>query len=683
MNRYGAPLHGDNSAMRSSFLFLLIISTGALASEAWADVRLPRLVGDHMVLQRDSKVAIWGRADPGEAIRIDFHGKHVTTKADQAGNWSTTAGPYPAGGPYDMVVTGKNRTVLRDIFLGDVWLASGQSNMEASVGPASWGWKGVNNADLEIASAHFPQIRLFNVQHRIALQPMADAEADGWAAVTPANTSSFSAIAYFFGRELHQRYHIPIGLIDSSWGGTVAEAWISEAALKRQFPEFRESIGSLKNIDEAAAIAEHQKYLKTKSEWYKQYGAEDRGCLDGVNLWAAQDSPMTNWMTIDEPQTKAEEGLKGFDGIVWFRKEIDVVSGDAGKDLKLHLAYAYKDDTTFFNGQEIGETQRGWEKRTPTDYLVPGKLVRAGRNVIVVRIKGSDGFVGLFTDDLNKLEVVVGDKKVISLAGQWFYQAGPDLTGLPVPSKYSKLKKLKEDPNTATLLFNGMVAPLTTYRIKGAIWYQGEANAIDKRSAQYRTLFPALILDWREQWGYEFPFLFVQLAGWPPPPGEEPEESSFAELREAQSMTLSLPATGMASAVDQPDDHPKDKQTVAHRLVLTAAAMVYGEHIVDSGPVYKSMQIEGNQIRIKFSDLGSGLLVKDKYGAIRGFEIAAIHGKFRRAQARKDGQDIVVFNDSVSQPVAVRYNWMNTPDGNLYNKEDLPAIPFRTDAPKP
>jgi len=655
-------------------IIVCILGTGATL----ADVRLPRLVGENMVLQRDSKLLLWGWGNPGEIVTLEFHGQRITTKSDTHGRWSASLGPFGAGGPYEMLVKGKNSIRLKNLLIGDVWLASGQSNMEASVGPADWGWKGVNNADVEIAAAQFPQIRLFKVHRRIALQPTVDAEADGWSPVTPTSVTSFSAVAYFFGRELHQRYHIPIGLIDSSWGGTVAEAWVSEDSLKNQFPEFRQSIDSLKNIDEPAAIAEDQKYLKAKPEWYNQHGAEDRGRVDGLNLWAAQNLPTANWETIDEPQTKAEEGLKGFDGVVWFRKEIDLAPGDAGKDLKLHLAYAYKDDTTFFNGQKIGATQGGGDKPKPTDYLVPGKLVRSGRNIIVVRIKGSNGSVGLYSDDLHKPEVVIGDK-VISLAGQWLYQPGPDITGLPVPSKYSKLK---EDPNTATLLFNGMIAPLTTYRIKGSIWYQGESNAIEKRSAQYRKLFPALILDWRKQWGYEFPFLFVQLAGWPPPPGEEPEESSFAELREAQEMTLSLPATGMASAVDQPEDHPTDKQTVAHRLALTAAAAVYGEHIVDSGPVYKSMQIEGSQIRITFSNVESGLLVKDKYGAIRGFEIAAADGKFHWAQARREGQEIVVFNDSVSQPVAVRYDWMNTPEGNLFNAEGLPATPFRTDAPQ-
>lgn len=646
------------------------------ASTALADVRLPRLIGENMVLQRDSKLLLWGWADPGEKVIVEFHGQRATTKSDAQGRWSAPMGPFGAGGPYEMLVKGKNSIRLKNLLLGDVWLASGQSNMEASVGPAAWGWKGVNNAVVEIAGAQYPQIRLFKVHRRIALQPILDAEADGWTAATPASVTGFSAVAYFFGRELHKRYRIPIGLIDSSWGGTVAEAWASEASLKNQFPEFRQSIDSLKNINEPDAIAEDRTYRDKKAEWYNKHGAEDRGRADGVDLWAAQNVPLANWETINEPQTKAEERLRGFDGVVWFRKEIDLALGGAGKDLILHLGYAYKDGTTFFNGHKLGETQGGDQPKL-ADYPVSGKLVRAGRNVIVVRLKGSDGFVGLSGDNQNKPQLVVGGK-IIPLAGQWLYQPGPDLTGLPPPSKYSKLR---EAP-TATLLFNGMIAPLVTCRLKGVIWYQGESNAIDKRSAQYRTLFPALILDWRKHWGYELPFLFVQLAGWPPTPGIEPEESSFAELREAQNMSLSLPATGMASAVDQPDDHPTDKQTVAHRLVLTAAAVVYGEHIVYSGPVYKTMLIEGNQIRIKYSNVGSGLLVKEKYGGIRGFEIAAADGKFHWAQARKDGEDIVVFSDYVSQPVAVRYDWMNTPDGNLFNAEGLPAIPFRTDAPK-
>ena len=660
--------------MRRRFGIASIVLALTLGTHiAWSDVRLPQLVGDHMVLQRDSKTVIWGWGNPGEAVRIDFHGKRVTTRTDQKGRWSTSLGPFQAGGPFDMIVVGNNHLVLHDVLVGDVWLASGQSNMEAPVGRIEeWkDWKGVINADQELAGAHFPQIRLFKLHHKIALKPVQDVEAGQWTPVTPETVNGFSGVAYFFGRELHQRYHVPVGLIDSTWGGTVAEAWVSEGSLKR-FPEFTPSIDSLKKIDEQAAIAEHQQYLEKKSEWYKQHGAEDRGRDDSGDLWAAPGLAATNWPTVDEPQAKALETLKGFDGATWFRKEFVMAAERAGKDATLHLSNAYKHDVTFFNGTKIGETAEGDQ---PKDYLVPGSLVKAGRNVVVIRLIGADGFVGLY-GDTDKLSLQTGDQTV-SLAGKWSYQPGPDLDELPKPSAYSKLVS---DPNTATVLFNGMIAPLVPYTIKGAIWYQGESNAIDNRSVQYRTLFPALIQDWRKQWGHEFPFLFVQLAGWPPIT-EKPTESPFAELREAQNMTLSLPATGMASAVDQPDDHPRDKQTVGHRLVLTAAKVAYGENVIDSGPVFKSMQIEGNQIRIKFASLESGLRVHDKYGYARGFAVAGADGKFQWAQARQDGEDIVVSNASIQQPTAVRYDWMNTPDGNVYNAEGLPAIPFRTDAP--
>ena len=585
----------------------------------------------------------------------------------------TVVGPFAAGGPYEMTVNGNNRLSIHNILIGDVWLASGQSNMEFPLKhDEKENFGGVLNAAREIAGASFPQIRLFKVHHKIAVKPQADVEADTWTAVTPETVGSFSAVAYLFGRELHQRYQVPIGLIESNWGGTVAEAWISEGSLKK-FPEFDQDVASLKQIDEKSAAAEYQQYLKRKASWDQQHTTEDRGRVDGHDIWAAADLDTRAWPSLVEPQTKAEEALKGFDGAVWFRKEVELPATDAGKDLIIHLANAYWSDTTFFNGAMVGETLQP-ENR---DYLVPGKLVKAGRNVIAVRIEGSDGFVGIYSDDAAALNVEMAGQ-VISLAGAWSYQPGPDLAALPEPSAFAKLQSAP----TAMALFNGMIAPLAPYRIKGAIWYQGESNA--DRPTQYRTLFPALIQDWRLQWGYDVPFLFVQLAGFQPNK-PEPADYKWAELREAQGMALSLPNTGMATAVDigdEKDIHPRDKQDVAHRLALAAARVVYGENVVNSGPVYQSMQIEGNQIRIKFSDPGSRLLIKDKYGYGRGFEIAAADGKFVWAQARQDGQDILVFNDQVRGPTAVRYDWSNTPDGNIFNKEGLPALPFRTDSPQ-
>lgn len=541
--------------------------------------------------------------------------------------------------------------------------------MEATLGPSDW--KGVNNSDDEAVDTAYPQLRLFKVHRRVGFKPADDVEADTWATSTPQTAANFSAVAYLFGRAIHRRYHIPVGLIETSWGGTFAEAWVSAAGL-RSFPEFGNDINEVRKVNDASVRAEHDHYVQLKTEWDKQHAAEDRGGLDGRPLWADPALDASAWPTISEPQSKANELLRGFDGVVWFRREITIPANMTSEHVRVHLSQAGKIDTTYFNGIEIGHTE-GWDE--PRNYFVPTEAIKAGRNVIVVRMTGGIGYVGMFDfDNADKLYVEMGGTS-LPLSGSWAYQPGPDLIDHPIPPI--------DDPNKSTLLFNGMIHPLLPFRIKGAIWYQGEANALDNRSAQYRTLFPALIKDWRAQWGYEFPFLFVQLAGFghnKPDPAEYP----WAELREAQSQTLSLPTTGMATAIeigDENDVHPRNKQDVANRLVLAAAKVAYGENIVYSGPTYQSMKIEGSRVRIKFSNLGSELVVKDKYGYVRGFEIAAADGKFCWAQAQQDGQDIVLFNEAISQPVAVRYDWVNTPDGNIYNKDGLPATPFRTDAP--
>jgi sialate O-acetylesterase len=656
-------------------LTLIVAAAAAfVVNLAQADVRLPKLVGDGMVLQRDARVVLWGWANPSERVKIAFNGVRVSTTANSRGGWSTTIGPFPAGGPYDMTVKGKNSLELHDILIGDVWLASGQSNMEFPLKP-SGNWKtSVNNAEREIAGANFPMMRLYRVHQKIGFHPVNDAEADVWTAVTPQSVGDFSAVAYLFGRELHQRYCVPIGLIETSWGGTPAEAWMSEAGLKT-FPEFDESIRHVNRANEKTTVADRDAYVKQKTLWDSKHGTEDRGQLNGRAVWADPTLDVTGWQKVVEPQSKPVAALKGFDGPVWFRREVTIPAEQAGKDLQVHLVTVGKTDVTYFNGERIGSTE-GWDE--PRDYFVPGKWVKSGRNVITVRITGEGGYIGMFdSNNPDKLNVEVGGI-TIPLAGTWYYQSGPDLADLP-PSP--ALWSLVDNPNTPTVLFNGMINPLAPFRIRGVIWYQGEANA--DRPVQYRTLFPALIKDWRKHWGYEVPFLFVQLAGFGHNKAE-PAEYPWAELREAQSMTLALPATGMATAIDigdEDDIHPRNKQDVAHRLALAAAKVVYGENVVSSGPTFASIQIEGDCARIKFGNLGSGLQIRDKYGYARGFEIAGADGRFLWARAQQDGQDVVVSNQAVRQPMAVRYDWSNTPDGNVLNKDGLPAIPFRTDAP--
>lgn len=644
-------------------------------SPCWANIRLPEIYGSNMVFQRGEKIVLSGWADPGENIDIEFQGARVTIKADSHGEWLTFLGAYQAGGPYDLIVGGKNTVSLHNVLIGDVWLASGQSNMEFPV-KSNGEWKAsVNNADQEIASADFPKIRLFKVQKRTAFTRLKDLDGSSWCPVTPANVGEFSAVAYLFGKELHQRYGVPIGLIESSWGGTRAEAWMSEEALKR-FPEFSECTDAVSHADDPVVVEDHNRYLKEVTEWYRQHGSEDRGLVDGKPVWADPSFDVTTWPTIHEPQKEPAEALKGFGKAVWFRREIALSEEQANKDLWVHLVRAGAADITYFNGEKIGEAA-GWQ--APADYFVPRMLVRTGRNVIAVRITADNGNAGMSDHDFpDRINVEVGGVK-IPLAGAWSYNAGPDLTALPRPSM---LSKVLNNENACTVLFNGMINPVIHFRLKGVIWYQGESNA--DKPAQYRTLFLELIKDWRKHWGYDLPFLFVQIAGFGPNKND-PAEYAWAELREAQAMALTLPHTGMATAVDvgvEDDVHPRDKQDVAHRLVIAAARVVYGENIIDSGPTYQSIQVEDNRARIRFSNVGSGIKIQDKYGYVRGFEIAGVDGKFVWAQALVDGSEILVSAEAVTHPVAVRYDWSNTPDGNVFNEEGLPATPFRTDAPK-
>lgn len=653
-----------------------IASISVFSSSAPADIRLPRLIGDHMVLQRDCKLKIWGWADPGERVSVAFNRVKATAVADRLGRWSVPLGPFKAGGPSRMEISGRNKIDVADVLVGDVWVAAGQSNMEFPLKhDDKEDFGGTVNSDHELADTSYPEIRLFKVDHAAHFQPADEVKSHGWEVSSHDTAGSFSAVAYLFGREIHRRYRVPVGIIETSWGGTVAEAWMSPEGL-RAFPEFSQEIQTIEGADEASALAAHQAYVKLTAAWDERHLTEDRGTRDGRPIWADPSYDASTWPIASEPQDKPIAALNGFDGIVWYRRELSIPPNMIAQGLRVNLAASGKTDTTYFNGVEVGHTE-GWKKSR--SYPIPVEIIKPGKNVIAIRMTGEHGYVGIYESSPGELNVSLG-RASLTLAGAWAYQPGPAVADRPVQSAISEHF---DDPNTPTALFNGMVNPLLPYGIKGVIWYQGEENAEDKRAAQYRTLFPGLINDWRSHWHKSFAFLFVQLAGF----GEnesEPAEYQWAELREAQSLALKLPKTGMATAVDIGDEndiHPKNKQDVAHRLALVAEKVAYGEPVVASGPTYDSMQVKGDHARIKFGNLGSGLVVKDRYGNARGFEIAGADGKFHWAQARQEGNDIVVSASTVPDPVAVRYDWENTPDGNLYNKEGLPAIPFRTDVP--
>jgi len=500
-------------------LRIIIILVLASAGVAVADIRLPAIIGDNMVLQQGGKVSIWGWAEPGEEVTVgvSWRSMKFAVKADKDGKWSFRLNPPKGDGPFEMTFTGKNSITIKNILAGEVWVCSGQSNMQMSVQSSA-------SAEQEIAEANYPKIRLFSVTRKVADKPQPDCEGS-WTECSPKTVPDFSAVAYFFGRELHKQLKVPVGLIHTSWGGTPAESWTRREVLESD--------------------------------------------ADFAPILKRYDDAVTNY-----PQAKKE----------------------------------YE--------QKLAEWKQAVEKAKAEGTNPPG---RPGEPF-----------------------------------GPGHYQS---------PSG----------------LYNAMIAPLIPYGIQGAIWYQGESNA--GRAYQYRKLFPAMIENWRKDWGVgKFSFLFVQLANFMKTK-PEPDESSWAELREAQSMTLSLPMTGMAVIIDigdADDIHPKNKQDVGKRLALWALAQQYGKKLVYSGPIYKSMKIDGSSIILSFDHVGGGLVAKSEE-QLKGFAIAGADRKFVWADAKIKGNTVVVSSDKVPEPAAVRYAWADNPVCNLYNKEDLPASPFRTD----
>lgn len=565
---------------------------------------LATLFRDHMVLQRDREVPVWGWGAPGTRVEVRFAGTTATTTVAGDGTWRVEIGPFAAGGPNTLEV---NDLAVRDVLVGDVWICSGQSNMEWPVAASA-------NAEAEIAAAGRPTMRLFTVPKSISATPRAQANG-AWVACAPDTVRDFSAVGYFFGREMND---VPIGLIDASWGGTLCEAWTSAIGL-RAHPDFADAVERIKRAPPAPAA--------------------DPGTAD-------PDADVSAWKTLALPG-HWERALPDFDGAVWFRRDVDLSAEWAGGAV-LTLGPIDDMDVTWINGVRVGGIE-GWN--VPRRYEIPGRVLREGRNAIVVRAVDTGG-PGGFAGTAEQM-ALTRDGESFPLAGEWRYL--PFRATPPVAVA---------NPHAPTALYNGMIAPLVPFGIRGVIWYQGESNA--SRAAQYRTLFPAMIRDWRARWGQgDFPFLFVQLANFMAAK-PEPSESAWAELREAQAMALSLPNTGMAVTIDigdANDIHPRNKQDVGRRL----AAAARGE----SGPIYKRMAIEGDAIRLWFDH---GPLV----GEVRGFAIAGEDGRFVWAKATIDGETVVV--RGVPSPRAVRYAWADNPEGcNLTNAAGLPASPFRTD----
>ena len=649
---------------------LICIALMIFGNSVHAEVRVPAIIGDNMVLQAGMKVRLWGKADPGERVTVRINSQNSSTAADAQGRWQTLIGPLKAGGPFELTIKGKNTLTFKNVLAGEVWICSGQSNME---------WPLINARDgaKTVAEANYPEIHLFTVEKNTSATPLDDVKGR-WVVTTPDTVSQFSAVGYFFGRELYQQLKTPIGLIHTSWGGTPAESWTSYEALAAN-PELKPIIDRYQ--ESLKSLPERQKdFERVMAQWEQNNIYLDPGNKGEALGYASESLSTADWKQMNLPQYFETAGLD-IDGAVWFRKQVEVPPGWAGKDLVLNLTPIDDYDTTYFNGTRVGgigrETADSYSK--PRRYMVPGRLVHAGRNVIAVRVfdaAGNGGFAG--GGDMSLAPA--GDKRhdVVGLEGAWDYKVEAAFT--PKHPDWGSRPQAPgpNNQNSPSVLYNAMLRPLTPYAIRGAIWYQGESNA--GRAYQYRTLFPLMIRNWRKAWNEgDFPFYYVQLANWQPRK-PDPGESEWAELREAQSMTLHEPHTGMAVIIDIGDTndiHPRNKLDVGHRLAVWALAQTYHRTLEYSGPFYDAYSIDGSQVRIRFRH-AKGLKTSDGEPP-RGFAIAGADHKFYWADAQIDGETIVVSNSKVTKPVAVRYAWADNPVTNLYNAANLPASPFRTD----
>jgi sialate O-acetylesterase len=625
---------------------------------AFGLVRLPRLVSDGMVLQRGDSVRIWGWADADEKVTINFNGKTYSDIAGKDGKWAIKLNSLKAGGPYNMEINGSNHMTLKNILIGEVWVCSGQSNMDLPMSRLEDRYADV------IANSDNPAIRRFFVSKSYDFnKPREDLQSGSWESANPENILRFTATGYFFAKALYEKYKVPIGLIHSSVGGSPAEAWMSEDALK-EFPAHLETAEKFKD---AAYIKQIEDKDKAVSDaWYSLLRQKDKGLAEGQTPWFDTTYDASGWATMNVPGYWADGRLGNVNGVVWFRKEIDVPPTMTGKPARLLLGRVVDSDRTYVNGKFVGSVSYQYP---PRKYDVPGDLLQEGKNIIVVRVVNNIGRGGFIPDKPYQLTAA---GQTIDLKGPWQYKLGATMEPLQ-PKTFIEWQPLG--------LYNGMIAPLLNYTIKGVIWYQGESNT--GRPLEYQKLFPALIADWRQKWNQgDFAFLYVQLANFMEAK-DQPSESNWAELRQAQLKTLAVPNTGMAVAIDigeWNDIHPLNKEDVGKRLALAAQRVAYGDkNVVYLGPIYQSMKTEGNKIILTFTNTGSGLIAKGG-GELKYFAIAGPDKQFVWAKAKIEDNKVVVWSDKVTNPVTVRYAWADNPEGaNLYNKEGLPASPFTTD----
>ena len=675
--------------MKKISSFLLLTISCFCSAPLQAAVTLPALFSNHMVLQKSDKVPIWGHADPGERVTVVLNGHEQSDKADPNGKWKVQLDLSKSGaGPFEMSVNGGNQVVVSDVLVGEVWVGSGQSNMEFEL-------KNCANAVEEILNSANPMLRQFKVAKQSSPEPQEDVKGE-WVLASPETSGSFSAVAYYFAKKLQAELKVPVGILNTSWGGTPSEAWTSPEAIASD-----PGLTALKAKTEAQLKAMPQlmkDYQEALGSWFKKNGMEDRPTADSA-MFAAPEASTEGWSEIMLPGEIKGAGVP-LAGAVWLRKEF-LVSAPAEKAaLRLYVAGAL--ESVYWDGKRVAQTDLNrivnFSASHKTVFDLPPGLIHEGRNVLAVRL-----YHPLGSARLADLSIELVDGPALRTDGKWLAKAEFELpkmsaeTLAQVPKGVPAIK----GPQPISRLFNGMVQPLIPYAMRGVIWYQGESNA--DRAFQYRTAFPLMITDWRSHWGRgDFPFYFCQLANHTPKQAE-PGESPWAELREAQQMTLKLPNTGEAVLIDlgeANDIHPRNKKDVGERLARIALARDYGQAVEFSGPAFDHMTLENAQAVLHFKPTAGGLmasplpatyplslfrhtsapLVRNSPASqIEGFALCGQDQKWFWADAKIVENSVVVSSSNVLSPVAVRYGWANNPTCNLYNGAGLPAAPFRTD----
>jgi sialate O-acetylesterase len=636
-------------------LAILLFTLLFFQQHATSQIKLPRLVSDSMVLQRDVPVNVWGWASKGEVVQLRFNNKQYMATTNDAGKWTIALPATKAGGSYTMQFKASNSIEIKNIVFGDVWVCSGQSNMELPMARV------MDNYPEEINQCTNPFIRAFNILTTVNFkQPQDDLTTGNWMTSNSANLPRFYAGAYFFAKELYAKYKVPIGLIQTAVGGSPAESWLSEDALQA-FPHYTQIANQFTNDNYVDSIRKRD--AEQTNAWYNEIWKNDIGQHEETK-WYEADYDASNWSQMDVPGLWSDNGLNT-NGVVWFRRDIDVPASMTGVPARLFLGNMYDRDSVYINGKFVGTT--GYQY-PPRKYNLPAGILNPGKNSITIRIINYVGKGGFYRDKPYRLTAA---NESIDLKGKWHFKLGA--AAKPAPSTTT----FHYQPG---VLYNAMIAPLIQYAVKGVIWYQGESNT--GKAKEYETLFPAVINNWRAKWNRpKMPFLYVQLANYMEAKNQ-PSESNWAALREAQLKALSVPNTAMAVAIDigeWNDVHPVSKKEIGHRLALAAQGIVYANKQVEySGPVYQSMKIDGNKIILSFTHAVTGLVAKN--GDLKQFAIAGADKKFVWAKAIIKGNTVIVWNDEVKNPVAVRYAWADNPEGaNLYNKQGLPASPFRTD----